>query len=78
MTVESSSVTLIVVMTDTLTHPTAKTIAELDRILLPLLRNRWMNERDPREKRAHQKRLDEALDERLRLMKQRDINHPLS
>lgn len=50
----------------------AKTIEELDRVLISTLRNLWVEARDPKEKEKWRKSLDDALDERLRLMKSRD------
>jgi hypothetical protein len=46
-------------------------LAELDKTL-SLVRSFWIESRDEFEKRKNQKRLDELLDERLRLMRARD------
>jgi hypothetical protein len=53
-------------------NPHVKTIAEMDAVLLHSLRKSWLEAKDPKEKEKYMKKLDSALDERLRLMKLRD------
>ena len=48
-----------------------KLIGELDRVL-STLRDFWMNSKTPEEKTTWRIRIDESLDERLRLMRCRD------
>ncbi len=48
-----------------------KLIDDMDSVL-SMVRQLWMEARDDESKRKHRKRLDELLDERLRLMKARD------
>lgn len=52
-------------------HTAEGLITELDK-LLDMVRVLWIESRDDFERRKNGKRLDELLDERLRLMKLRD------
>ncbi len=54
-----------------MTQEYEKLIIEIDSIL-SMVRTLWIESRDDFEKRRNAKRLDELLDERLRLMKARD------
>lgn len=54
----------------TLVHPNVKLIAEMDAGLLKTLRQYWIDARDPKDKEKWRKRLDDSLDERIRLMRE--------